>query len=644
MHNALGGNAGDPATDMASIDFSPGWPEWNNDTSNMWVVAAAAGTPTKISNCNFKITHQDGWETTYYHLENIQSFSTSIQQNDHIGIIANTPEEALCSDGDSTGPHLHFTLKRNGALMPLDGTILSGWYVHSGRWNYDSNQSYMWLERNGDKKYAYNDLLLNDGGVNSGCASYSDSTIILFDNSNCGGNKKTIYQTGLVNLNDFNDQTSSIFIPDGWSAKAYEHDNRGGASRCLFQTLPDLSQEAFDNGLNMNDQISSIEIFDNSNNCGDPPICNTLKVGDYAIDTPSYLTDIAPLDTCNPSDTTPPTASWNSPANNSTITSQSVTLNASASDNASGIDYVRFSAKYGGSWHNLHYDYAAPYDYGWDLCAAGVPDGEIELGLQAYDKAGNEFVYSEHYANYKIYKNYNCTLNPPPTPSPSDVVKLYNQANYEGDPFWTGGAGDHGNINPLKFTYSMRLPSNWSVKTYSEYNFGGEERCWANSVNKLGDHGWTHEVKSLKAYTSNVCPTPPAPGGQWQAKFWRTGTCYDDHSQCTSGNTTHQSQPSVPGNIGGKNYMIKEDWGQNSPGGSTPNDDWSGLFETTINFPAGNYVFYSTHDDGLKLKIGNYGERSTSDSRVDTDRLCGDNDQPYYLNGNTPIKAYLHER
>ncbi|MCB9098044.1 MAG: DUF4962 domain-containing protein [Anaerolineales bacterium] len=386
----------------------------------------------------------------------------------------------------------------------------------------------------------------------------------------------------------------------------------------------------------MNDKISSVEVFDNSNNCSEPPICPAVNLSDYS------TTGIAQLDVCTPADTTPPTATWISPANNSTIRAQSVTLKANATDNSSGVDYVRFSAKYGGSWHNLYYDYSAPYEYTWDLCAADVPNGEIELGLQAYDKAGNEFVYSEHYANYKIYKDYTCGSPPAPTPAPSDLVKLYHQANYGGDPFWTGGAGNHGNINPLQFTYSMRVPNNWSVETFSDYNFGGQKQCWAGSVAKLGDYGWTSEVKSLKAYTSNVCPNPPPPGGQWQAKFWRTGTCYDDHSQCTSGNTTHQSQPSVPGVVGGRNYIIKEDWGQNSPGGSTPVDDWSGYFETTINFPAGNYVFYATHDDGLKLKIGSYGERSTSDERIDSDRLC--NDQPYYLNGNTKVEAYLHER
>ena len=172
VHDSDGG-AGDPTlTDGSSMDFSPGWPNWNDDTSNMWVVAAASGTATKISACSFKISHTDGWETAYYHLENIQRSSGPIDQNDPIGVIANTLEEATCNGGSSTGPHVHFSLKRNGVLVPLNGTPLSGWYVHSGRWSYDDDPNYMWLERCGTKKYAWS-WLQSEIPSSGGCSSIS---------------------------------------------------------------------------------------------------------------------------------------------------------------------------------------------------------------------------------------------------------------------------------------------------------------------------------------------------------------------------------------------------------------------------------------------------------------------------------------
>jgi hypothetical protein len=60
---------------------------------------------------------------------------------------------------------------------------------------------------------------------------------------------------------------------------------------------------------------------------------------------------------------------------------------------------------------------SAPYLYDWDLCGSGVPDGDIELGLEAWDNAGNHYVYSEHFTNYHITKSYNCG-----SPSPTNTV------------------------------------------------------------------------------------------------------------------------------------------------------------------------------------------------------------------------------
>ena len=154
-------------TDASSLDFYP-WPiAWGGDTSNMWVVAAASGIPTRYSDCGFKVSHSGavnvGWETTYYHLEGAKYLSGSINQNDKIGMIANTFAEATCTGGAASGPHVHFSLKYNGAYFAINGTPLSGWYVHSGRYSYDVDPNYMWLERAGEKKYPNNSLLLSEG-------------------------------------------------------------------------------------------------------------------------------------------------------------------------------------------------------------------------------------------------------------------------------------------------------------------------------------------------------------------------------------------------------------------------------------------------------------------------------------------------
>lgn len=167
VHNTNGTSA---FTDASSMDFYPIGSTWGIDTSSMWVVSAASGTlstfPSAGSTCGVKVSHggavNTGWETTYYHLENVQRYSGAVSQNEKIGVIANTLAEATCVGGSATGPHVHFSLKYNGAYYPINGTALSGWYVHAGRYSYDVDPNYMWMERNAIKKYAYSDLLLSE--------------------------------------------------------------------------------------------------------------------------------------------------------------------------------------------------------------------------------------------------------------------------------------------------------------------------------------------------------------------------------------------------------------------------------------------------------------------------------------------------
>jgi murein DD-endopeptidase MepM/ murein hydrolase activator NlpD len=206
VHSNGSGGVQSPFTDASALDFGPGNIAWGGDTSNMWVVASASGIPTKISNCYFSILHTGGWETTYYHLENIQNYSGSINQNDRIGVIANTLAEATCSGGSATGPHVHFNLKHNGALVAINGTPLSGWYVHAGRWNYDTDRNYMWLEKDGLRKYANVNTLLSEATpvTISGNGQVPGVTLTYTD-----GTPKFVTTDGSGNY--------SIPVPAGWS-------------------------------------------------------------------------------------------------------------------------------------------------------------------------------------------------------------------------------------------------------------------------------------------------------------------------------------------------------------------------------------------------------------------------------------------
>ena len=148
-----------------AIDFSVGrpWPRWKSDTSNIWVVAAAPGVVRRTASCGLEIDHADGWTTVYYHLEHIVRDAGPVNANDRLANIANTPREAACDGGSSTAPHVHFALKHNGEFVPINGLVLSGWQVHSGRGRYDSNCARMYLARGDERLCPYTSPLVNHG-------------------------------------------------------------------------------------------------------------------------------------------------------------------------------------------------------------------------------------------------------------------------------------------------------------------------------------------------------------------------------------------------------------------------------------------------------------------------------------------------
>lgn len=128
--------------------------------------------------------------------------------------------------------------------------------------------------------------------------------------------------------------------------------------------------------------------------------------------------------------------------------------------------------------------------------------------------------------------------------------------------------------------------------------------------------------------------TPPPPSGQWTARYFSSRTCWDNHSLCTNPGITETLY------LPGEAVLLDEDWGTGDPGGVGV-DDWTGLFEATLDFSSGDYVFYADHDDGLKLEIGAFAEH-TKDNAGNGSKICNGTGG-YALSGEVPITAYLRE-
>ncbi|MGH2615585.1 MAG: Ig-like domain-containing protein, partial [Thermomicrobiales bacterium] len=135
---------------------------------------------------------------------------------------------------------------------------------------------------------------------------------------------------------------------------------------------------------------------------------HAFSVRAYRGDQDSAASDPVILGT-PPCDVTAPHASWVEPADGATLRQATVLLDAAASDDGGGVARVEMRARWDESWHDLATLTGPPYRADWDLCAASVPDGPVDLRLRVVDNAGVEAV-----ATITVTKRVNCTPNQPP--------------------------------------------------------------------------------------------------------------------------------------------------------------------------------------------------------------------------------------
>ncbi|MGI5309959.1 M23 family metallopeptidase [Rheinheimera sp. WS51] len=156
-------NTGSGSYPQSSLDFNQGG-YWGDNLSHIWVASVAPGTVKYHSSCFMEVIHQDGWSSTYYHLSNIQyGTGAYVERNVPIANYASNRSQALCNGGASTGPHLHFSMKRNGQFYHLNGMSFSDYKVNTGRNSYDDSCNYFWLAKGGQRYCAWSRIY--NGGV-----------------------------------------------------------------------------------------------------------------------------------------------------------------------------------------------------------------------------------------------------------------------------------------------------------------------------------------------------------------------------------------------------------------------------------------------------------------------------------------------
>ena len=115
-----------------------------------------------------------------------------------------------------------------------------------------------------------------------------------------------------------------------------------------------------------------------------------------------------------------------------------VTLSLDAADNLTGVGTVQFSGYYGGAWHAIGTDTAAPYELAWSL--SGLADGPLSVKAAVPDRAGN----SQELAEVRLVKD---TV----APGKASGLRLANRSgaftNETAPAFaWTAGSDDRSGV------------------------------------------------------------------------------------------------------------------------------------------------------------------------------------------------------
>lgn len=152
-----------------ALDFWAENSRWGADVSDSWVTAMQSGTVRVWSSCSMSVIHPNGWETSYYHLDNIQvEDRQQVRRNDRLANYADNRNQALCNGGFSDGPHVHVALFYEGEAVLADEDLVDftsfSHHVGSGDYDRNCNRAYYTLT-GGDTVCVYRDRLLNDAAA-----------------------------------------------------------------------------------------------------------------------------------------------------------------------------------------------------------------------------------------------------------------------------------------------------------------------------------------------------------------------------------------------------------------------------------------------------------------------------------------------
>ncbi len=126
----------------------------------------------------------------------------------------------------------------------------------------------------------------------------------------------------------------------------------------------------------------------------------------------------------------PPVALMTGPAAYTTINTPTVAVSGSAVG-GNGVSYTQTVANWNNAWVEIGPKLTgSPFTATLDLCAAGIPNGPVTLGLYSYDQDGNRSPIVQD--PRPVSFNTLCTPPPPRCAPTADQVAIYSHPDYQG--------------------------------------------------------------------------------------------------------------------------------------------------------------------------------------------------------------------
>ncbi len=443
----------------------------------------------------------------YAHLSKIDvSVGSTISARTKIGEVGNSG-----CNVDGCSPHLHWEIR----IAP---STLDSW---------PSGDSATVLKQ----KYVQPEEFVNNFNY---YANLKDGVAIFADTFLRGENRTLPYGFTSLQGTTLDNNSESIAVPASKLANVYERadgklsSTEGYAQ--IYNTRMNLDTVEFTSGENATNGISAVYIQP-------PSSCTTQLSAASANETlgTACNTDPEPVPGSEPllpytgSDTTPPKIS----AFNVTLSGAQAYLSVSASDVGSGLLDIAYSAKVNGNWDTVGTPTDAPFTFTWNMCNKNVPDGDIEFGAAAHDKAGNYYNWSEHFQNPHRTKSFDCSSGGGTTPTTTrsctnlgdwdkSYAYLFDQTNCLGNISWFSahppdGPGASGQS-------SAYVPTGAVLKVSSDNWDQGDRACFTTSIENLGD--WTNRIQWAQLVYGGTCEvSQPSRGVKFYTeKYYQGGT------------------------------------------------------------------------------------------------------------------------